>query len=402
MSPEYEQPQNDLPKIPTPPPFHHTEPLYPPVDPPTEEPLPPYQPHPAPVESTAPTMVVAVSPLTREHLNEIENQSRLPSWWVITAAVILLWHFSTIALVLIYPQSVTATRFTGICCLLAGIGFVISLVVGNARRRREMLLLGEYVTRAQETAGVIEVYPDRVIRITPHTRTVVNLRSGQTTVWEAPTLLTVSDGYAAITLQAQDVTPVVLEELRQQIYPAIKPEHRKSRGRMIATAFWMPPLPEIETSEEMLYEFSYLPNARKEQDRKTLLKSLKIMPFNGVTAVIVGGIAAALFGSRLSHAMNLILFALMAFVILQGLSTAIIFWVLRSNSLPESPIQLAITLEGLAVEEGGCLRFIPHGWYQYYLKRECLVLHMPVGSLYIPWSDIPDPEMVKRLLMLGD
>lgn len=392
-------------QMPTVPPMGGYPPVYTTAVPPpiaVEDPLPPYCPPDETEDTEKPCMVTAVSPLTRDHLMAMETQTRLPAWWAITAAGILLFNFSIGAVSMAAEHSVPDAIFTAVLCIAACIAFLVFLIVANVRRAQELRRLVGYVSTVQETDGVTEVYPDRVVRITPHTRTVVHLRGEQTTVWESPQLLTVSDGYAAIAWQAEDLTPTALDYLRKRLYPAIKPEHRKSRGRLIAQATILPELPDIELSEEILYQFCYRPDERQERERKTLLLSLKTLPFNAVAAVIGGATLGALFRLSIPHSVTVLLFGVALFCLLQGLTTVVIRRQLKAAAKPNTVIGIAFTLGGLAVEEHECLRFIPHGWYRYFTRKESLVLQLPVGQLYIPWSDIPDQDLVKRLLMLGD
>ena len=370
--------------------------------PPVPEPLPPYRGADPEADRTALRQVFPVSALRPDHLAAIDKQGRFPYWMPITVASVLLFTFSMAAIGLTIERNMAEAGGIGFFCLIVAAVFSLFAALAVNRRRTENRRLTAYAAVAQETAGVVEVYSDRLVRITPHTRTIVWLHTKRTVVWEAPNLMTVSDGYAAIAIPSECLTESALKTLRQAVYPAICPENRKSTGRMFATATCMPELPTIELSEEMLYRFSYHPNPAVERDRRTMNGVFHSLPFVAVAAVMMGTVLGAIFRCSVPLAGMIAMLSLGCYCILQLLTYIIIRSTVKANEWPPSSIGIAFTLGGLAVEEFGCVRFIPHGWYSYTTRKDTLLLQLPIGQLYIPWTDIPDRDVVKRLLMLGD
>lgn len=367
-----------------------------------QEPLPPYR-EPDPLaDTTMPVMVTAASPLSRERLRELETRTRIPLWIPVATAAVLMFCFSFTAVTMASEHSIPDGIATALLCLAAALAFLIATLVAIARRSREERQRIGFADAGQEPAGVIEVYPDRVVRITPRSRTTVRLRDTRTQIWESPDLLAVSDGYAAVAWQAEDLTPVALDHLRKQVYPAIRPHHRKSTGRLRPRAGELAPLPDIRFPEDTLCQFRYHPDRRRETDRRSWLLSLRTAPYLAVAAAIAGATLAGLFRLPLPHGVTVALYALGLFCLLQGLTTGIIRLRLKAELGAAGSIGIAVTQGGVAVDEKDCLRFIPRGWYICYTKKDLLVLQSPAGQLYIPRSALPDPVLVTRLLMLGD
>lgn len=370
---------------------------------PTEQPLPAYR-EPDPKEdTTTPLMITAVSPLSRERLQKIEKQTRMPFWPVTICTGILLAGFSLSAISVAAEQSIPGGIGTAAFCIALCVIFLVMMMVAFSRRQRELRQLVNFAAEGQETAGVIEIYADRAVKITPRTRTVVHLRQRGTTLWESPHTLTISDGYAAIVWQAEDLTVPALERLRGLLYPAVKPENRKSSGRMIVTAASLLPLPDIAFPEDTLCTFRYQPDRKRETDRKIGILTARSLPFNAVGAAMGGVLLAGLYPLSVPLPMAMALFAIPLLLLMQGLTTAVIWHRLRRTSQQsDTLIGVAFTENGIAVEENGCLRFLSHGCFKSLMKKNIVVLQTPVGQLCIPWDAVPDPDLVRRLLMLGE
>lgn len=416
-TPPTDQPSAGTPYPPYyPPPTNQPPPGYPPYPqgggyppywqappmPPVPEPLPAYRGADPEADRTVLRQVFPVSALRPDHLAAIDNQGKFPFWMPILVASVFLFAFSITAIGLTAEKSMAQAGGVGFLCMIAVAVFSLFAALAVNRRRTENRRLTAYAAVAQETAGVVEVYSDRLVRITPHTRTIVWLHTKRTVVWEAPNLMTISDGYAAIAIPAECLTESALKTLRQAVYPAIRPENRKSTGRMFGTATVMADLPAIELSEEMLYRFSYRPDPAAERDRRTMNGVWKSLPFVAVAAVMMGAVLGAIFRCSIPLFGMVAMLSLGCYCILQLLTYMIVRSTVKANEWPPSAIGVAFTLGGLAVEEFGCVRFIPHGWYTYMTRKEALLLQLPIGQLYIPWTDIPDRDVVKRLLMLGD
>lgn len=368
---------------------------------PEQTPLPSYR-EPDPEEDTAvPKMITAASPVSRARLEETEKQTQAPLWPAVVTGSLLLVSFSLVAIATAGERSIPGAIATAAVCMTACLAFFVLMLVITLRRQQEQRELMGYAVCSQEAAGVIEVYADRAIKITPRTRTVVYFRRPDTVIWESPRLLTVSDGYAAIVWQAEELTVPALENLRRILYAAIPESGRKSTGRTIASALSLPPLPDIRFSEEPLCRFQYRPNAKREADRRIGTFMARCLPFTVIGALVAGALLGNMF--RLpSLGAGITVFSLSAFCLMQGLATAILWLRLHNDSDETPPVGMAFTQSGLAVEENGCLRFLPRGCYKSLFKRDVLALQTPVGQLCIPWEDIPDPDLVKRLLTIGE
>lgn len=367
-----------------------------------QTPLPSYQ-EPDPEENTTvPKMITAASPVERPRLEEIEKQTQAPLWPAVLTGSLLLLSFSLVAIGIAGERSIPEAMATAAVCMTACLAFFVLMLVITVRRQQTQRELMSYAVRSQETAGVIEVYADRAIRITPRTRTVVYFRRPDTVIWESSHLLTVSDGYAAIVWQAEELTVPALEHLRRILYAAIPESGRKSTGRTIAAAHSLPPLPDIRFTEEPVCRFQYQPNAKRETDRKIGTFMAHCLPFTVIGALVAGAILGNMFRFP-ALGVGIGIFALSAFCLMQGLATAILWLRLHKDGRDATPlVGIAFTQSGLAVEENGCLRFLPRGCYKSLFKRDILALQTPVGQLCIPWEDIPDPDLVKRLLTIGE
>ena len=375
-----------------------------PVEPaaPMQPPLPAYR-EPEPGEDTAiPKMITAVTPVNRERREEIEKQTQPPLWPAVLTGSLLLVSFSMAAIATAGEQSIPGAIATAAICMTACLAFFVLMLVVTARRQRDQRELLRYAAASQEAAGLIEVYADRAIKITPRTRTVVYFRRPETVVWESPRLLTISDGYAAIVWQAEELTVQALENLRRIVYPAIPESGRKSTGRTIASAAALNPLPDIHFTDDTVCRFRYRPNMKRETDRKIGILMARCLPFTVIGSAVAGALLGNLFRNT-SRAVGITVFSLAAFCLLQGLATVIFWYQLRRDSGTGSPaVGIAFTRQGIAIEENGCLRFLPRGCYKSLFKRDILALQTPVGQLCIPWEDIPDPDLVKSLLTIGE
>lgn len=369
---------------------------------PADQPLPAYREESGQEDTTIPHMITAASPLSQERLLELEKQTRLPLWPMALTGGILLVCFSLAAISIVMENSIPGSITASIVCIAACAAFLVFLLVAYTRRQQEQRQLVGFAACNQEQDGVIEVYADRVVKITPHTRTVVYFRRKETTVWESTRMLTVSDGYAAIVWQAEDLTVPALEHLRQRIYPAIPPARRKSSGRMIALAEKLPPLPDIALSRNTLCRFQYQPDRRREADRRAGVLTAHTLPFNAAGAAVAGSLLSGLFPLSLPYGLSIALYALLILFLAQGVTTAVIILRQPPQQKRDTAIGIAFTADGLAVEENDCLRFIPRGWYKSLIKKDILALETPVGQLCIPWEAVPDPVLVKRLLTLGE
>ena len=141
---------------------------------------------------------------------------------------------------------------------------------------------------------------------------------------------------------------------------------------------------------------------KRETDRKIGILMARCLPFTVIGSAVAGALLGNLFRNT-SRAVGITVFSLAAFCLLQGLATVIFWYQLRRDSGTGSPaVGIAFTRQGIAIEENGCLRFLPRGCYKSLFKRDILALQTPVGQLCIPWEDIPDPDLVKSLLTIGE
>lgn len=348
-----------------------------------------------------PKMITASSPLPRERLMEIRRQSRMPLWPVSLSGGVLLGFFSLFAILYASEQSIPGGIGTAIFCLTACVAFLILMILVSFRRQSEDRQWLYYAACGEQT-GVIEVYCDRVVKITPYTRTTVYLRGEKTTIWETPQMIAVGDGNACVVWQSQDLTVLALEHLRQLIYPAVPPHQRKSSGRTMALACALAPLPEIRFSGDILCRLQYQPDMRRQVNRQTGRLVVRMLPFNAVGAGVGGALLCALFPLPLPRPLHIFLLGLALLFVMQGLTTGVIRYHLRAQRHTVRRVGVAFTADGMALEENGCLRFLPRACVKSQIKKESLMLQTPVGTFCIPWEDIPDPDLVKRLLMLGD
>lgn len=365
-----------------------------------EPPLPAYREPDPDEDTTIPKMATASSPLSRARLLEVDSQTHMPTWPAVVSGYILLIFFALSAVSTVMDRSIPGGMVASAVCLAAVAVYTIFAVVSYFRRKKEQNRLVGFAALRQEQTGVIEIYADRAVKITPHTRTVVYLRRPETTVWESPHTLTISDGYAAIVWQAEDLTTPALEHLRRRVYPAIPPARRKSSGRMMAMAETMPPLPEITLRQDVLTQFQYQPDTRRESDRRVGVLTAHTLPFNAAGAAVAGVLLSGLFPLPLPYTAAMTVYALLILLLAQGVTTGFLLW--RQPQPQKLMRGIAFTTGGIAVEENGCLRFIPHGWYKSLIKQDILALQTPVGQLCIPWQAVPDPELVKRLLTIGE
>ena len=365
-----------------------------------EPPLPAYREPDPDEDTTTPKMATASSPLNRARLLEVDNQTHMPAWPAVVSGYILLIFFALSAVSTVMDRSIPGGMVASAVCLEAIAVYTVFVAVGYFRRKKEQRRLVGFAALRQEQTGVIEVYADRAVKITPHTRTVVYFRHPQTTVWESPHTLTVSDGYAAIVWQAEDLTTPALEHLRRRVYPAIPPARRKSSGRMMALAETMAPLPDITLQQDVLTQFQYQPDTRRETDHRVGVLTAHTLPFNMAGAAVAGVLLSGLFPLPMPYPAAMAVYALLILLLAQGVTTGFLLW--RQPQPQKITRGIAFTTGGIAVEENGCLRFIPHGWYKSLIKQDILALQTPVGQLCIPWQAVPDPELVKRLLTIGE
>lgn len=356
-------------------------------------------------EPESPSIVLASRPLSAAHYVTVSRLERKIPRFLWVTVIFLLWAMAVNAA----GYALVAGGQNGYGIALATL-WILALVAGgfyayaqyrerkNLRRQFAQGLLGE-----NSDEQVVELYENYLVALTPHSRTVIRYEE-VTAFWETPSLLVLFSESAAVTWQADDCTPFDAGLLKSFLCERIPASVRHQKGVFWARLPYPLPIPVLHSSDQPVMTCTHVPRfSTKLWNEGWFPVCNKSLPvWFAVSAVLGVFMTSAYWWDAPLLRLFAPWFLLCFFVACPLLSLLCVFLQQRGvyRALRRAPDggrkPVWLTRDGLCVQEGGNLVFVPRGALTPRYKKWGVLLLLPSGAITIPWEQIPDPAAFRQ------
>lgn len=264
--------------------------------------------NPEPVDNSKPLSVLCSRSLTEKEFNKLQSHLGYHTGKTIRKFCILLLLLMLINFAFAAQQG--NLRIISISSLIAAtvfLLFAIILTVGHRKNIRRLYQLKQSLFSGE---SVIEIYPDRIVKMSQTKRFVLPYKNVRTFL-ELPEMMILMDEFKrAVVLRAEDMIPFDVQKVKEIFYPRLITAKKLFKGYFTARLSEPLPIPIIRKEEKILFSFPIKAKPRREKKSKTLNSELLFrIPLMLAFGIVFGTQFASIFWLTKSFVIDIVIYS---------------------------------------------------------------------------------------------